>query len=293
MSPEVHQVVRVAEQADHPVAVDMPRAAVAAIRIVLWRELAAQLRSFAAWTVPLAGMVALVCGLQPSLANGPLAAKIASLPEGMRRALGLEMLDFHRPVAYLATNFTVITIGVALFAGLFGASIIAKEEILHTAELLYAQPVSRARMLLGKAAAVGTYVLALPLVLDVVASALLAVGADRPLEPGAIALLFAGAVALACCFAGVGMLVAALVREARSAGGITLGIVLGTYSLGMLSALSSTAAPLRWLSPFKWVEPSSIATHGLDPIATAVLLGLGIACAAAAIRHYARRDLHV
>jgi ABC-2 type transport system permease protein len=266
---------------------------VAAIRVVLGHELRAQLRGFAAWAVPLAGMAALVCGLQPSLANGPLAAKLASMPEAMRRAFGLELLDFQRPVAYLATNFMVITVGVALFAGLSGASIIAKEEILHTAELLYAQPVSRARVLLGKAAAVVAYVLALPLTLALVASALLAAVADRPLEPGAIAELFAGAAALACCFAGAGMLVAARAREPRSAGGITLGIVLGTYFLGMISAMSRVAAPLRWLSPFKWVEPSSIVMHGLDPLAITALLGLGAGCAAAAIRRYAGRDLHV
>jgi ABC-2 type transport system permease protein len=261
------------------------------IRIVFARELRVNLRTFAAWSLPLAGMLALVCALQPSLANGPLAAKLESLPDAMRRALGLEMFDFARPAAYLATNFTTVSIGLSLFAALLGASIIAKEETMRTAELLYAQPVSRTRILLGKAAAVATYAIAAPVLLGLVASALLAAIAARPLEPGLIGSLFAGVTVLAIFFAGAGMLVATLVRDARSANGVALGAVLGTFAIGIVSALSSTAAPLRWLSPFKWNEPSSIIAHGLDPATVALSLGLGMASAGIAIARYQRRDV--
>lgn len=260
-------------------------------RIVFARELRAHARTFVVWAVPLAGMVALVCALQPSLANGPLAAKIASMPETMRRALGLEIVDFHRPAAYLAANFLTFTIGCSLFAGLLGASIIAKEEVLHTAELLYAQPTSRTRILLGKAAAATTFAIGLPALLALVATPLLAAVSDRPLEPASIAALFAGVAALAICFAGCGMLVAAVVPDPRSATGGVLGVVFGTFFLGIVAALSGTVAWLRWLSPFKWIEPSSILARGLDPKAVIALLGVGVTCGAIAIARYRRRDL--
>jgi ABC-2 type transport system permease protein len=262
------------------------------IRIVLGRELRAHLRTALAWTLPLAALVALVCALQPAMANGPLAAKLASIPETMRRALGLEMLDFQRPANYLAANFMMVSVAIGLFAGLLGSSIIAKEETLHTAELLYTQPVSRAQILAGKAACVAVYMIVIPSVIALVAGGLLAVVANRPLEPGVLVQLFVGVIVLAMCFAGAGMLIASLVRDARNATGIVLGVVLGTFFLGIISALSPHVAALRWLSPFKWVEPTTIVVEGLGVVAVLGLAGVAVACAALAIRQYRLRDLH-
>jgi ABC-2 type transport system permease protein len=262
------------------------------IRIMFAHELRAHFRIAMAWTLPLAALVAFVCALQPAMANGPLAAKLASMPETMRRAFGLEMLDFQRPAAYLATNFMMVSVGIGLFAGLLGSSIIAKEETLHTAELLYTQPVSRAHILAGKAACVAVYAIAIPSVIALVAAGLLAVVTNRPLEPGVLAQLFAGVIVLAMCFAGAGMLIASLVRDARSATSIALGVVLGTFFLGVISALSPSVAALRWLSPFTWVEPTTIVVEGIRVVAVLGLAGVAVACAALAIRQYCRRDLH-
>jgi ABC-2 type transport system permease protein len=260
--------------------------------VVLRHELRTHARGTLVWWLAMAVMLALVCALQPSLANGLLAAKIDSMPEGMRRAFGLELVDFHRPAAYLATNFLYVTLSAALLAGRLGAAAIAREETLRTAELLYTQPVSRTRILGGKAAAVAVYAVAFPAALAAVALPVLSGVAERPLEAGLTASLFAGAAALALCFAGIGMLIAASLRDARAAVGVTLAVAVATYLLGLLSALAPAVAPLRWLSPYKLVEPTSIvAAGGLDPLRTGALVAIGAACGALAIARYRRRDI--
>jgi len=239
-------------------------------------------------------MYAMICALQPSFAGdgGALAAKIEALPGPLRRAFGVELVDFRRPAAYLATNFLSITLVTSLFGAILGARIVAKEETLHTAELLYVEPVSPVQILLGKAGALAPYTVAYPLALGAVAAAALAAVAPLPVELGLTALLFAGVIALALCFAGAGMLVAALVRDARSAGGGALAVAVGTYFVGVVSAIADTAAPLRWLSPYKWVEPMTIVAHGgLDPLRAAALVGIGLAFGAVAIARYRRRDI--
>lgn len=261
------------------------------VLVVLTRELRASFRTFLAWSIPLAGMLALVCVLQPSLANGPLGAKLQSMPEVMRHAFGLELVDFHSPVAYLATNALTFTVGVALFASLLGASIIAKEETLHTAELLYAQPACRSRILAGKLGAVAIYALALPLGLALVSTGLLELVADRHVEPAMAGLWLANA-AVALGFAGLGALVAATVRDARTATGATLAVVLGAYFVGLLSMMTSVTEPLRYLSPFKWNEPVAVAAHGLSVLGVVGAIVLGAGAAIVAIRRYRHRDLH-
>jgi len=271
------------------------RTPMSGFRILLARELRANLRSALSWMVPVAGLLALTCALQPSFAGngGLLEAKIQAMPEAMRRGLGLALVDFQRPAAYLAANFLFVSLTGALFAALLGAGVVAREETLHTAELLYAQPVSRAQVLAGKAAAVALYALAFPLAMGAVAVPILAAVAARPVEPGLMIALFAGAAAVNLAFAGAGMLAAALVREPRSAAGVALALALGTYFVGVISAIAATAAPLRWLSPYKLVEPAAVvARGGLDPVAGIALVGLGLALVAAAIAGYRRRDLH-
>lgn len=261
-------------------------------RLVLRRELRASLRTWLAWAAPVAAMVAMTCALQPSLAAGRLAAKLDSMPPLLRKAFGIASLDFHRPVAYLAVNFTIVALATALFAALLGASLLAKEETLRTAELLYTVPASRGRILAGKLGALVAYTLALPAVLAVVALVVLGIVVERPLEPGAIVGLFAGAAAVAVCFAGIGMLVAALVRDKRTATAAALGAVMGTYFAGIVSAIAEPAAPLRWLSPHKLVEPTAYLAHGLEPVRLAGLVLLGAAAAALAIIRYRRADIH-
>ena len=242
--------------------------------IVFAHELRVNLRGLLAWLLPVGALLALTCALQRSFVeSGLLEAKLAGLPAAMRHALGLELVDFRRPPVYLATNFLLV--------------------VLHTAELLYAQPALRSAILAGKAGAFALHVIAFPATLGAIAIATLGAMAAAPLEAGLVAQLFAGAVTLAIAFAGLGMLIAALVRDARAAAPVALGLVFGTYLIGVISAIAAPAAPLRFLSPFKLVEPSTIvAAGGLAPAPAAALIALGVASGTLAIASYRRRDLH-
>lgn len=263
------------------------------IRVVARRELRAHRRTFFAWAIPLGAMLMCVCALQPSVSNGLLAAKIEALPESMRRAFGMELVDFARPAGYLATNFLNVILGTSLFGGLLGCAVIAKEETLHTAELLYSHPAGRAQILLGKTLAVVLYVMELALLLGVLGITVLAMVVARPLELPLLASMFAGAAALGVCFAGIGMAIGATVRTPRSAGGLALAAILGTYAAGVISALSPYTAPLAWLSPYKLLEPLDILAHGGAPLARVLaLLGIGVLFGGLAIVRYQRRDLH-
>jgi ABC-2 type transport system permease protein len=261
--------------------------------IVARHELAANLRTSVVWFGTLGALLALVCALQPALAAGPLAAKISSLPRAMRDALGMSMVDFHRPAAYLATNFTYVLLGVGLFGALLGARVVSKEEAQRTAEMLYTQPIRRGAVLGGKAVSVGIYAIAMPLALSLVPMTILGSITSRPLEPGLVVQLFVACSCVALAFAGVGMLVAATLRHARSAVNVTLAIVSGAFVVGVFSALAPSLGFMRWFSPFKLVDPTSLVMNGgLDPQKATILVGIGGVCALLAIHRYRKRDIH-
>ncbi len=263
--------------------------------LILGRELRANLKSLLSWSLPMAALLVLYASLQASLSGdgGLLEAKLAAMPETMRKALGFQGLSLTRPVAYLATNFLTVTLTSALFGGILGATLVSKEETFHTAELLLTLPVSRAQVLLGKAGALALLVVAFQSVLALTALLSMRVFVPGNLEAGLALQLFAGALLLGLCFGGLGMGLATWVRQSRVAPSAALALVFGSYALGLVSHASERLEALRWLAPFRFVEPSEIVRHGgLDPLHAGGLLLLGAAGLAVALIRFGRKDVH-
>lgn len=262
---------------------------------VMSHELRINARSLARWALPMAGFMVLVSALQPSM-GGPesvLAAKLGALPPGVQRALGLDHVDLTRVASYVATYFMYVALVAALWGANLGANLVAKEEVRRTAELLLTQPVSRGRVLLGKAGAALLHGVAFNAGVAAVTLAGLAVLAKGPIEAPLVAAMFAGSAALTVCFAGVGMLLAVTLPSPRSAPAAAMGAVVGTYLLGALASADDRAKALAYLSPFRAVAASDVlAQGGVSPAGIGGLLAIGLACAAAATALYDRRDIH-
>jgi ABC-2 type transport system permease protein len=263
--------------------------------LVFRRELRAHRRTFLLWLVPIAGLLLLNLAMQPSMAGdgGVLAAKLEAMPPALMRAFGISLLDVTRPAPYLAMNFIYVTLTASLLAGMLGATLVAKEEAQHTAELLLTGPVGRGAVLAGKAGALAVYGLGYNVALALVAIAASAAIIAGPVEPGRIASLFAGTAALAACFGGLGMLIATVVPTPRHAGNAALGVVLGTFLVSAVAAAIPQAEVLHRLSPFRAVEPGRIVLAGGPPVAALLVLGaVGVAAGLLAVRRYQRRDIH-
>lgn len=276
----------------------MPPAEQLRLRVVahvLRRELGAHRRSFVRWLVPMAALLLVAVALQPSMAGngGLLAAKLAALPAALRRGLGIGAVDLTRPAGYLAPYFVYVSLTAALLGASLGATVVAEEEARRTGEMLFTQPVARARILLGKACAALLYAVAYDVLLAAVTIAGFAAVVRGPTDAGLVVGMFAGAAGLGVCFVGLGMLVAALVRDARGAVQAGMGLVLAAYLVGALAAIVPKAHPLAYLSPFRAAIPSDVILRGHpDPLALAVLVAVGVVAAAAAIGFYDRKDLH-
>lgn len=263
--------------------------------LILGRELRAHLKSLLSWALPMAALMVLYTSLHSSVSGdgGLLEAKLAAMPETMRKAFGFQGLSLTRPVAYLATNFLTVTLTSALFGGILGATLVSKEETFHTAELLLTLPVSRAQVLLGKAGALLLLVLAFQAVLALTVLVSMRVFVQGDLEPGLVLQLFAGSLLLGLCFGGLGMGLAAWVRQSRVAPSAALALVFGTYAVGLVSHASEKMEALRWLAPFRFVDPSEIVRRGgLDPLSVAGLVLLGAAGLGGALFRFGRKDIH-
>lgn len=271
-----------------------PASAGAAFLNVFRRELGFAWRSLLVWSIPGMAMIGMTVSMQPEMSKeGSLfAAKLEMVPKEILIAFGAQGADFAEPASYLATNFTVYQLIGAAFAGILGATMLAKEEAFGTGELLYAMPVARRTVVLAKVAAGLVLVELFALGLAVAAFGTFAAIGVTLARPGVIAAMFLTAGALFASMFALGLLVTVRSSRPRNAASAALGLMFGLYGLNVVGALSGSLAALRGLSPFRHAEAAQVVAAGGIPGGVLILVALTIAATAAACLLFERKDLH-
>lgn len=208
------------------------------------------------------------------------------MPEALTAFIGGEA-----PGGYVVAELFELIAPLALvaFAVTGGAATLAGEESRGTMALLAAQPVSRTRVLLGKAASLLTS-LASAGALLFVAVTVSAVAFGIELEAGAVAAACLHLVALAALFGGVALAVGSATGRQDLAVAVAGALALTSY-LG--SAMLPLAGLDGWaeLSPWSWYAGGEVLATGVDTAGLAGLAGLTAVAVAAAFLTYPRRDL--
>ncbi len=247
--------------------------------------------SFAVWTGAIAVLLVICLLVFPEMkgemeAIGHLFAAMGSFAA----AFGMDRLDFGSLSGFYAIECgNVLGLGGAFFAAFMGISILAKEERDRTAEFLLTHPVSRARVVTEKLAAVMLQIVAMNLILLLVA--LLSICVIGEAVPWKDLLLMHFACFLmqielaAVCFG-----ISAFLR--RGGIGIGLGIVTVLYFLNLIANMSEKVKFFKYITPFGYCEGADIVMNG-GPDVRMVAIGMFFAVfgVAAAYRTYCRKDI--
>ena len=189
------------------------------------------------------------------------------------------------PTGYLAFVFIFFILAVSLFV-CAQISAARREEAEERLETLLAQPVSRGgwlggRLLLATCAAVAISVVAGLLTWAGAASQGLSISLSRMLEAGAnclpVALLFLGIAALAYAI------------SPRASAGVTYGLVTVAFLWDLLGALLGVPKWLVELTPFERI--GLVPTQPFRVGDAAIMVGVGLLAAVAALGVFRRRDL--
>ena len=223
-------------------------------------------RSFVGWSLGLAGYVALIVAVYPTIRDNPdLNKLVESYPEALKAFIAFGgQADFTSAAGYLGSELFAFMIPALFLVASVGngAGAIAGEEERGTLDLLLSFPRSRTRIALEKLAAMCAEVVGLGVVLWLA----LWIGAR----------IFGMHVSAAH----LGSAVAVLVALAVSA-----------YLVNSLAALVDALEPFRKLSPFYHYVAGDPLRRGLDPWHTLFLVVLGVVAAVAGVLLFARRDV--
>ncbi len=189
--------------------------------------------------------------------------------------------------------FNLSALVICGYVGFITASFLAGEIEMKTIDLLLAQPVTRVRLVVDRYGALVPMVVLL--VLAMLAGVFLG---TQYLNIAASYLWFAYALALMglfmLAFAAISLFVSAVLSDGRTAGIVSLGVLIVMYFMETVGQSVEKLDVVRSLSLFHYARYSEILIyHDLSIANVAVLLGIAIAFVALAVIAFRRRDINV
>ena len=222
------------------------------------------LRGLLTWSAIVTLLLVLFMAFFPSMVESGLAdltrAKLDALPPAVLEAFGLsKMTDFSDLLQYYAYIAQYVLIAAAIYAAILGTSALIREESEGTIEFLYAQPISRTEITTRKLMSIVTILWAFNIILFIASVLLLQAFREPGYEflPMTLA-IFGGMLAAEIVFLTVGFALSTILPRGSNPATVGLGVFFITYLLGDIAAINEKLEWLKYLSPYHYVQPSTV-----------------------------------
>jgi ABC-2 type transport system permease protein len=262
---------------------------------IFLRELKANFKSLLIWSVITILFTAIGFSKFSAYYENPeMLAILDSMPPAMLEAFNITAFNLTTLTGFFGVMFAYFALLLSISAAMWGSDIISKEERDKTVEFSLTLPVTRSKLITAKTVAALVNCIGLALIMW----AAVQVSAST-YEPDTEFLNFVnlGMVALfimQLIFLAIGIFLGAAMKQHKRAGSVAVSLLLGTYFISVISGLYKDLEFLKYLSPFKYFNPSDI-LHKAEIDLNYVWLSAGIIVVSliGAYLTYSRRDLYI
>ena len=258
---------------------------------ILKQEIKSQKMAILIWSLSIGLVITMCVMMYPEMESqmgsvNEMFSKMGSFTS----AFGMDRLNFGTLVGFYAVEGgNMIGIGGAFFAAIVGISALMKEEHDHTAEFLFAHPVSRVQVITEKLLSVFAIIVILNVIVLVLSiGSILLIG--EPVFWKELLLFHLAYLLMQFQIAGICFGVSAFL--VRGGLGIGIGIAGMMYFLNIVANISDSARFLKYITAFGYTETADIINSGKLEIRYLIpgmiLMVAGIACAYV---KYTKKDL--
>ncbi len=226
--------------------------------------------------------------------GGQSAAVFNDMPFSVKALLGMGSFDVTTMAGYFAMLFLYIELAVAIHAALLGAGIIAKEERDKTTEFLMIKPVSRKTVITSKLLAALFNVAVVNIVTLIASVTMVTKYNTGPDITSEVIMFMLSMFIVQLVFLSLGAAVAAFMKNPKSSGSFTMGMLLIAFIISKITDLTDKMNALNILSPFKYFSYVNLVSgKGLNIVIVILSLLLVAAFAASTYIFYPKRDLYI
>jgi ABC-2 type transport system permease protein len=262
---------------------------------IFFRELRANLKSLLIW----AGIVIVfnLVGFSKFSAyynNPEMLALLDTFPPAMVSALSLNAFNLTTVTGFYGVMITYFGLILSIAAVMWGSDIIAKEERGKTVEFSLTLPVTRARLVTAKTAAV--LVNCIILVLITWGITLVSAQQYKPDRTfyNFVAISIPAYLLMQVIFLAVGIFLGCAMKQHKRAGSVAVWVLLATYFASIMAGLSKNIEFLKYFSPFKYFDPALLLSESrLETPYVILSLTIIAVFLAGAYLSYSKRDLYI
>jgi ABC-2 type transport system permease protein len=217
------------------------------------RELKVNFKSFTIWLTILIALFLLVFLMYPAIIEGgdikQMNEMMKVFPEEILKAFNMDITSIDSAFGWLKSEgFVFVLLIIGCYSGMLGSNILLKEESDKTIEYLSGLPVKRSNIVLSKVAVGLIYIILMVIIIGIFNYIGLQVSGEFDRLQYillSITPIFSSIPIFFIC-----MFVSTFTHKIKKVLGISLGIVLISYVLQLLSSLSETTEFLKYLSVF-------------------------------------------
>ncbi len=211
----------------------------------------------------------------------------------MLQGFGLEISKLSNVLGfYVIRNTPLILLLTGMFSILTAISLFANEEFEKTAEFLYTKPMTRTEIFISKASAVVTLIIVMNIISVLVGFASLEAFKTQDYSRNAFFIHSIYGLFTSLTFASMGFAFSSIAKRGRGLFAMSVGIVMGTYFLDIISKITKSTAFIGYISPFNYVDNNVLVdNYTLNPINSIIYISVILILTAFSFRSFLKKDI--
>ena len=259
------------------------------------REMKVNFKSFVIWTLILMGIFLVVFLVYPSIINDKnikmMDEMVSMFPKEMLMAFNMDLSSLDSAFGWLKSEgFVFVLLIIGCYSGILGSNILLKEESDKTIEYLNSLPITRNRIIFDKVLVGLIYIVLMVIILGVFNFLGLSLSGDFDKKQYillSITPIFSSIVIYFIC-----MFLSTFTHKTKKMLGISLGIVLISYVLQMLSTISDASEFLKYVSVFTLADTRNVITDlAINPILVVISIAISMIFLGLVIVRYNKKEL--
>lgn len=259
------------------------------------REMKVNFKSFLIWLLILLGIFLLVYLMYPSIIKSDnvkmLNEMMKVFPKEMLMAFNMDISTMDSAFGWLKSEgFVMVLLIIGCYAGVTGSNILLKEENDKTIEYLNSLPIKRNDIVISKTLSGLIYIILMTLILGIFNYIGLLLSGDFNQKQYlllSITPLFSSIVIYFIC-----LFLSTFTHKTKKTLGISLGIVLVSYVLQVLSTLAESTEFLKYASAFTLSDIRNVIVDvSIDPIMVIITILISLTLFILTLLHYNKKEL--